>query len=154
MTKVRETKTWRVARYRIALVRESSVPTTWDRQVRHPEDVVRLLTPLLADLDREVFVVVMLDTRRKVAGINLASIGSLNMALVHPREVFKPAILTNAESIIVAHNHPSGDSTPSPEDRALTARLIAAGQTLGIAVLDSLVLTATGAWASAGGSLS
>ena len=76
------------------------------------------------------------------------SIGSVNVTLVHPREVFKPAILLNAAAIIVAHNHPSGDPTPSPEDRALTARLIEAGRLLGIEVLDHLVLTASGEYRS------
>ena len=142
------TKTYRVARYRIALVREGTVPTAWDRQVRSAADVAALLTPLIADLDRETFLVAALDGRNRLAGINTVSIGSVNVTLVHPREVFKPAILLNAAAIIVAHNHPSGDPTPSPEDRALTARLIEAGRLLGIEVLDHLVLTASGEYRS------
>src|SRR5207237_5199671 len=80
-----------------------------------PADVAALLTPLIADLDRETFLVAALDGRNRLAGINTVSIGSGNVTLVHPREVFKPAILLNAAAIIVAHNHPSGDPTPSPE---------------------------------------
>ncbi len=73
-------------------------------------------------------------------GINTVSIGSLTGSVVHPREVFKPAILANAASIICGHNHPSGDLEPSNEDRAITKRLVASGRLLGIDVLDHLII--------------
>jgi DNA repair protein RadC len=76
------------------------------------------------------------------------SVGDLSSALVHPREVFKPAILSNAASVILAHNHPSGDPQPSPEDCAVTRRLQEAGQILGIEVLDHVIIGDASRWAS------
>jgi len=81
-----------------------------------------------------------LDGKNQVLGFNVVSIGSLTAALVHAREVFKPAILGNAAAIILVHNHPSGDPEPSAEDQALTARLKQAGELLGIRVLDHVVI--------------
>ena len=80
--------------------------------------------------------------------MNVVAIGSLTAALVHPREVFKPAILSNAAAVVLAHCHPSGDPTPSAEDLALTKRLCEAGDLLGIRVLDHLVLGHEGAYRS------
>ena len=94
----------------------------------------------LKETDREHFVVVLLDTKSAVIGITTVSIGILDSALVHPREVYKPAILSNAAAIILAHNHPSGDPTPSAEDRRITQRIHEAGQVLGIEVLDHLII--------------
>ena len=79
---------FRVSKFRVALVREASIPTTWDKTVREPGDVARLMAPLLVDLDRETFWVVMLDGKNRVIGVNLVSVGSLNAALVHPRLCF------------------------------------------------------------------
>lgn len=84
--------------------------------------------------------VVALDAKHAVIGVNTVSIGSVTLSIVHPREVFKPVILMNACAVLLAHNHPSGDPTPSQEDHALTRRLKDAGELLGIAVLDHLVL--------------
>ncbi|MFY4729575.1 JAB domain-containing protein, partial [Nitrospira sp. BLG_2] len=81
-----------------------------------------------------------LDAKHSVIGINTVSIGSVTLSIVHPREVFKPLILMNASAVILAHNHPSGDATPSQEDRALTRRLKDSGELLGISVLDHVVL--------------
>ena len=82
----------------------------------------------------------LLDTRNRAIGINTVSIGNLNASVVHPREVMKPAILSNAASLILCHNHPSGDADPSQEDIAMTQRLKQVGEMLGIPVLDHLVL--------------
>lgn len=90
--------------------------------------------------DRENFIVMMLDTKNKVTGLTITSIGTLNSSLVHPREVFKAAILTNAASIILAHNHPSGDPTPSREDMDITKRLAETGKLLGIEILDHVII--------------
>ncbi len=98
------------------------------------------LRPCFVGLDREQFVVCCLDAKHAIIGVNVVSIGSLTLSIVHPREVFKPAILLNSCAIIAAHNHPSGDSTPSIEDRTLTTRLREAGELLGIRLLDHLVL--------------
>ena len=95
---------------------------------------------LSGQADREHFIVLCLDTKHNITAVHTASIGSLNAAIVHPREVVKVAILATAAAVIVAHNHPSGDPTPSEEDIALTERLVSAGRILGIEVLDHLVL--------------
>jgi DNA repair protein RadC len=107
-----------------------------------PDDVADLLLPELCDAAREHFKAVMLDTKNKVLKVATVSIGSLDQTIVHPREVFKEAIAVSAASVIVAHNHPSGDPTPSQEDRQVTARLVEAGRILGIELLDHLVLGA------------
>lgn len=128
-----------IPRYRVMLVKESlaypSPVKIMDSQIAY-----RLLTPLFDGLDREHFMVVGLDAKHAVIGINTVSIGSVTLSIVHPREVFKPLILMNASAVILAHNHPSGDATPSPEDRALTRRLKDGGELLGIRVLDHVVL--------------
>jgi DNA repair protein RadC len=82
----------------------------------------------------------MLDQKNQVIGLHTVSIGSLTASIVHPRECFKPAILSNAAAIILAHNHPSGDCQPSREDRALTQRLVETGKLLGISVLDHIII--------------
>src|SRR6266851_3844710 len=84
--------------------------------------------------------VAMLDQKNKIIGINTVSMGSLTASVVHPREVMKPAILSNAAALLCCHNHPSGSPQPSQEDRVLTKRLVDAGKLLGIAVLDHLIL--------------
>ena len=95
---------------------------------------------LVADGLREEFHVVTLDTKNHVIDTHLVSVGTLDASLVHPREVFRPAIKDAASSVILVHNHPSGDPTPSREDFAVTKRLEEAGQNLGIDVLDHIVL--------------
>ena len=99
-----------------------------------------LVHTYLADVDREHFVVLMLDQKNKVIGFHTVSIGSLTASIVHPREVFKPAMLSNAAALILAHNHPSGQPQPSQEDRTLTVRLVAAGKLLGMAILDHIII--------------
>jgi DNA repair protein RadC len=102
--------------------------------------VADLFREYLADVDREHFVVGMLDQKNKVIGINTVSMGSLTASVVHSREVFKPAILSNAVALVLGHNHPSGAPAPSQEDRVLTARLVAGGKLLGIQVLDHVIV--------------
>jgi len=139
---------YRVARYRLLLVKDGSVPTTWDRQLRQSGDVAKLMADVVAGLDREAFFVVLVDGKNRVSGINLVSLGSLTAALAHPREVFKPAIAGSAAALILVHNHPSGDSSPSAEDLALTRRLCQAGDLVGIKVLDHIVLGDGGSFRS------
>jgi DNA repair protein RadC len=100
------------------------------------------------DFDREHFVVLAVDARGKVFGEKLISVGTLTATIVHPREVFRAAILMNAATIIVVHNHPSGDPTPSDDDWVLYRRLAAAGDVLGIPVVDSLIVTRGSSWVS------
>src|SRR5437016_5934853 len=139
---------YRVTRYRLLLVKDGSVPTTWDRQLRQSRDVAGLMAGVVAGLDREVFYVLLVDGKNRVAGINLVSVGSLSAALVHPREVFKAAIAGSAAALVLVHNHPSGDPSPSPEDRAVTERLVQVGELVGIKVLDHIVLGEAGTFRS------
>ncbi|MDR4950350.1 JAB domain-containing protein [Neobacillus cucumis] len=112
--------------------------------VRSPEDAQKLAASYIADEDREVLLVMMLNTKNQVVGVHRAHVGSLNASVVHPREVMKCAILNNAASIIVSHQHPSGDPTPSREDIEVTKRLVEAGRILGIEVIDHVIVTYTG----------
>ena len=96
------------------------------------------------NLEREYFIVVTLDSASRVIETRVISIGTLNQSLVHPREVFRPAILDNAAGIIVAHNHPSGQVEPSIEDRRVTKRLKEVGKLVGIELLDHVILTDNG----------
>jgi DNA repair protein RadC len=109
-------------------------------RVRAPEDVVSLLSPRLRDLAVEEFHVLALDSQSRVRREILVTRGLLNSALVHPREVFRAAIAEAAAGIIVVHNHPSGDPTPSPEDRAVTRQLAEAGKLLDLPLYDHVIL--------------
>lgn len=92
------------------------------------------------DTEKEAFVVFLLDHKNRVKGWNLVSLGTVDTSLVHPREVFRAACVASAASVIVAHNHPSGDPQPSAEDVRITKQLVAAGQVVGIPVLDHVVI--------------
>lgn len=105
-----------------------------------PRDGADILMPRLRYAQKEQFVVVLLNTKNRVLGIEVVSEGSLNSSVVHPREVFQPAILAHASAIVVAHNHPSGDPQPSPEDVAITDMLKEAGRALAIPVLDHIII--------------
>lgn len=130
-------------------LRRSDVLAVRERPlIRSPQDVATLAGNYLKESDREHFVAFLLDTKNAVIGINTVSVGILDSALVHPREVYKAAILANAAAIILAHNHPSGDPTPSLEDRRITQRLSDAGQLLGIEVLDHIVVGEGGRFTS------
>lgn len=108
--------------------------------VSTPEDVVDLMKPLLIGEDREHFYCICLDTKNRTRKIVEVSVGSLNASIVHPRELFREAIAVSAASVVIVHNHPSGDPTPSGADIQLTRRLVKAGDVLGVEVLDHLVI--------------
>ena len=130
---------YRVPRYRIALVcEESGSPSSL--QIHTSTEADALLRPCFDGLDREQFLVCGLDAKHRLIGINLVSIGSLSLSIVHPREVFKALILMNAAAWLCAHNHPSADVTPSREDLVLTKRLRDAAELVGITLLDHLIL--------------
>ena len=130
---------YRAPRYRVTLVcDDSGSPST--QPVQTSTVAAALLRPCFEGLDREQFLVCGLDAKHHIIGLNIVSIGSLTLAIVHPREVFKPLILMNAAAFICAHNHPSSDPTPSQEDRVLTQRLRHGAELLGITLLDHLVL--------------
>jgi DNA repair protein RadC len=129
-----------VPRYRVTLVRDNrAVPVS--SPLTTSVAAADILRPLFAGLDREQFLVCGLDAKHAIIGVNVVSIGSMTLAIVHPREVFKPLILMNAAAWICAHNHPSGDPAPSQEDRVLTSRLRQGADLLGITLLDHLILT-------------
>jgi len=125
--------------YRVTLVRESRLQHP-QPQIRSSRDAAVLFRQYLGNVDREHFIVAMVDQKHKVIGINTVSMGSLTASVVHPREVMKPAILSNAAALLCCHNHPSGAPQPSQEDRALTKRLVDAGKLLGIALLDHVII--------------
>ncbi|ERI07181.1 JAB domain-containing protein [Aneurinibacillus aneurinilyticus] len=119
----------------VKLVKESSLLYK-NRRIRNPADAAKLVQEILESCDREQLLVCCLDTKNQPTAIHTVSIGSLNSSIVHPREVFKVAVLSNAASIILFHNHPSGDPAPSKEDIDVTARLKECGKILGIELLD------------------
>lgn len=105
-----------------------------------PEQAAEAFCSLVGNPDRECFVALLLDGKNRITGLHLVSQGSLNQSIVHPRETFKAAILANAAAVILAHNHPSGDTTPSSEDIAITRRLKEAGELLGVRILDHVIV--------------
>ena len=133
--------------YRVTLVRERQMPS-YQQKFRCSADAAHLLSAYLDGVDREYFVVFLLDQKNHVIGINTVSMGSLTASIVHPREVFKAAILANAATIICGHNHPSGDTMPSQEDRQMTSRLVSAGKLLGINVVDHIIIGSAGKYFS------
>ena len=108
--------------------------------VSTPIEAVDLITKEFGDLDREVFMVLNLTCHLQVINLNICSMGTLNYTVVHPREVFKASILSNASAVLLIHNHPSGILEPSKEDIDLTERMVSAGKVLGIDVLDHLII--------------
>ena len=123
----------------IKMVKESSF-LYQTRQILSPKDAYEMIKEQLEGLDREQFIIACLNTKNEPTNITVVSVGSLNKAIVHPREVFKTAILSNAASIMAFHNHPSGETTPSQQDIQLTNRLYEAGELLGIKLLDHLII--------------
>jgi len=115
--------------------------TPGDRpQVGTPEEAAALVGPLLAGRDRERCLLVNLDVKHRLVGVATVSVGTAEHTFMGPREVFRDALLAGASAIVLAHNHPSGDPTPSADDRQVTRRLAQAGATLGIDLLDHLIL--------------
>jgi DNA repair protein RadC len=115
------------------------------KPVRGPEDLLALrAVEALKSEQREHFVVVMLNARHEVMRIETIAVGSLNACIVHPREVFKPAIIAGAASVVLIHNHPSGDAEPSQEDVTITRRLVQVGELVGIGVLDHVIVAKRG----------
>jgi DNA repair protein RadC len=124
--------------------RQDLEPELKDFDIKKPHDVVKAIRAGIQDKAKEHFKLIVLNTRNKIIGISNISTGTLNTSLVHPREVFKDAIIKNAASVVLAHNHPSGDTEPSENDLTITKRLVEAGKILGIEVLDHIIITKTG----------
>ena len=114
--------------------------TEHKKKVTSPLDIVDFFMADMQYLKREHFKIVMLDTKNHIIGVEEISVGNLNSSIVHPREVYKQAIKRSSASIILVHNHPSGDPTPSREDINITRRLMESGEILGIRVLDHIVI--------------
>ncbi len=123
----------------VELSRRLSIQGNLPSSVRSPQDVRKLLEERLRYEEREHFFTVLLNTKNHCLGIEEISVGSLNSSIVHPREVFRAAIRRSAAALIIAHNHPSGDCTPSREDLEVTRRLAEAGRLIGIDVLDHVI---------------
>ncbi|MFM1651454.1 RadC family protein [Brevibacillus sp. B_LB10_24] len=126
----------------LRMVKEGSLSYQTNR-IRCPQDAFELAQAFIGDEDREHCILLCLDTKNKVTTIQTIAIGSLNAAIVHPREVFKAAILSNSASIIIAHNHPSGDTTASDEDMEIGKRIKIVGELIGIELLDFVIVSTT-----------
>ena len=133
----------RISVYSLKMVKDSSA--LYDlktKKIANPTDVANAINIIL-DLESEAvekFGILTLTVKHEIAGVHIVSVGSLNASIVHPREVFKLAVLNNASAIILFHNHPSGDPTPSKEDVSITKRLKEAGELMGIEVLDHIIV--------------
>jgi DNA repair protein RadC len=149
-TEVVDTKarTYRAPGFTVSLVREETLRLAERPAMSAPAAAAKVLSAYVGDRDRECFVAAFLTIRQRLLGLHCVSVGCGTASLVHPREVFKPAILIGAAALVVAHNHPSGDPEPSAEDVALTRRLVAAGALIGIDVLDHIVLGEHGRYVS------
>jgi DNA repair protein RadC len=124
--------------------REELEPELKNFNIKDPESVVKAIRASIKDKAKEHFKLLLLNPRNKIIGISTISIGTLNASLVHPREVFKDAIMHTAASVVLAHNHPSGDPEPSEDDITITKRLIEAGKILGVEVIDHIIVGKNG----------
>lgn len=132
--------------YGLRIVQEKMGRYDIAKKVGGPIEAVKIAN-LVFDIENqaeEILVMLTLDTKNNITGAFEVSRGSLNASLVHPREVYKRALLQNAFSVMILHNHPSGDSTPSREDKDITRRLVDAGNMIGIKLLDHIVVTRNG----------
>ena len=127
--------------YKCILVREGEVGTD---KANTPDSAIEIANAMLADSPVEQFLTIMLDTKLRPIGSAVVSVGLLDQAMVHPREVFRAAIIANAKAIILAHNHPSGDLAPSAADIAAHEQLKKAGEILGVDVIDSIIVDGMG----------
>lgn len=128
---------------KVQLVKEASVfyqTESGKRAIVSPSDVAMTFKDFIGESDREYFVVMCLNTKNEPTHLSTVAIGALNKTIIHPREVFKVAILANAAAVIFCHNHPSGNTEPSLQDIEVTNRLYEAGELLGIKVLDHVII--------------
>ncbi|MDB4304248.1 JAB domain-containing protein [Desulfosarcina sp.] len=129
--------------YRVSLVKDESV-SFGNVRLANSQEAQALIQNLImtkGQPDREQFVVALLNAKNELIGLNIVSVGSLSSAPVHPREVLKPAILANSAAMILCHNHPSNDLEPSPEDVAITSKIIRAADIIGIQIHEHLIIT-------------
>ena len=133
-------KKFRVPLMTVSVVREVHVLSEF-KEIDSPGKAAEIVRTMVGADEREHFVVVLLDARYRVKGATVVSVGTLTASLVHPREVFRPAVVAGSAAVIIAHNHPSGEARPSPEDKETTSRLVKAGKLMGIPVLDHVIVT-------------
>lgn len=126
--------------YKVMLVHESNVEIS-KQCIQAPDDAAKIVVDYLRGVDREHMVGLYLNSANRLIGVHTITIGILNSSLVHPREVFKIALMMGAASIIISHNHPSGNGEPSSEDIAITKQLVEAGKILGIPLHDHIIVT-------------
>jgi len=132
-----------VSIYRVSLVKDKRI-SFGQRRMNNSQEAQSLIQSLIktqGQPDREQFCVILLSARNEIIGLNIVSIGGLSSASVHPREVLKPAILANSAAMILCHNHPSNDLEPSPDDLAITKRIIQASEVIGIAVHEHIIIS-------------
>jgi len=129
--------------FRVSLVKDKRVSfeSSHVNNSAQAQSILRKLIKAQGQQDRENFCVVFLSAKNEIIGLNIASIGGLSSAQIHPREVLKPAILANSAAMILCHNHPSGDPTPSPEDMEITTRIVQAASIMGIVVHEHLIIS-------------
>ena len=127
---------------KVVLIKEKVGRYELPRKIGSPEEAYNAITTItnVQEEAQEVFGILILNTKNKIVAAHEVSRGELNSSLVHPREVFKPAVLHNAASIICFHNHPSGDPEPSRDDIEITKRLVEAGKIIGIGILDHIIV--------------
>jgi len=124
----------------IKMVKNHSI-TIEPRQITSADDASRLIFREIGCMDREAFILICLNAKSEPTSIGVIHIGTLTIAMVHPREIYKMAILSNAASIIIGHNHPSGNVEPSLQDYEITKRIVSAGGLIGIEVLDHIIVS-------------
>lgn len=131
-----------VAFERVVLVKEKVGKYELPRKIEFPGDAYRAIIEITSveEEAQEVFGILILNAKNKIVAVHEVSRGILDASLVHPREVFKPAVLHNAAAIVCFHNHPSGDPEPSKDDIEITKRLVEAGEIMGIAILDHIIV--------------
>ncbi len=129
--------------FRITLVKDRRVAFEQCQLInsQQSQPLIKKLIESQGQPDREQFCVIMLNSKNEIIGLNIVSTGDLTSAQVHPREVLKPAILSNSAAMILCHNHPSGDLSPSPEDIAITSRIVQASKIMGIEVHEHLIIS-------------
>ena len=124
----------------LVMVKEKTLQYQYGERVDSPKVLADIFTKFIGDSDREILALISLNVKNKINAINIVSIGSLNSSIVHPREVFTEAIKNSSASIIICHNHPSGDPTPSNEDINITYRIRDCGKLLGIELVDHIII--------------
>jgi DNA repair protein RadC len=138
---------FRIPGLKVSVIRDGSIQSDAET-LEEPSRVADLARRIIGDDEREHFLAFFVDARNRVKGYSVISIGTLSASLVHPRETYRPAIINGAAGVIVVHNHPSGDCSPSDDDRETTRRLKRAGEVVGVPLLDHVIIAAPSGYVS------